>query len=95
MTQPLSPGRNPGPGEAIVCTKSRVGVGPGLEAVAPRPGLLTPPNAVPNMTPSLTPQDLPFLGSWPSRNNGFHVDTAIEHACVNATLENTMKDSPS
>ena len=42
-------------------------------------------------SPSLTLQDPPFLGSWPSRNNGFHVDTSAEHTCVNSSLENTIK----
>lgn len=54
----------------------------------------TTEHRVPSGTPCLTPQDLPFLGSRASRNDGFHVDTSIEHACVNAALENTVKKSP-
>ena len=44
-----------------------------------------------SMIPFLTLQDLPFLGIWSSRNDGFHVYLSIGHTCVNATLKNITK----
>lgn len=90
LNHSLLPGEETMTGEAAICTRSQSG----SEAAPPRLGVAQTGMHSSQRDSSLTLQDLPFLGSWSSRNNGLHIDPSTEHSRVNATLKNTRENAP-